>query len=174
MGFRRAFFLASRPFVGGAHEAQLKVQELSGGNVVAKAEDSLGFRHGFMAAVDAHSLVVLYLSGETRRRRYELDLLAELKAKGLGKCVVAVADNPLEIEGLCDFALGYGGIIPDDARALPAVLFGQLLGFHLALASGLKPDNPSPSGVINRVVQGVTIHPWEASEESPFNSAGPR
>jgi hypothetical protein len=28
----------------------------------------------------------------------------------------------------------------------------------LSLRQGLNPDNPSPDGVINRVVQGVKIH----------------
>ena len=38
------------------------------------------------------------------------------------------------------------------------ILIPQLLGYHLSRGLGLNPDNPSPDGVITRVVQGVTIH----------------
>jgi tagatose-6-phosphate ketose/aldose isomerase len=38
------------------------------------------------------------------------------------------------------------------------ILIPQLLGYHLSLRQGLNPDNPSPDGVITRVVQGVKIH----------------
>jgi len=42
-----------------------------------------------------------------------------------------------------------------------------LLGYHLSLRIGLNPDNPSPEGVINRVVQGVRIYPDRSLEEMP-------
>ena len=37
----------------------------------------------------------------------------------------------------------------------------QLIGVHGSVALGLTPDNPFPSGEVNRVVQGVTIHPLD-------------
>jgi tagatose-6-phosphate ketose/aldose isomerase len=43
-----------------------------------------------------------------------------------------------------------------------------LLGYHLSLRLGLNPDNPSPEGVISRVVQGVKIH--SASSNGPGTS----
>jgi tagatose-6-phosphate ketose/aldose isomerase len=160
-GFERAFFIASRPFVAGAHEAHLKVQEMSGGRIIAKAEDTLGFRHGFMAAVDSRSLLVVACSGDPYRRRYELDLLAELRAKRLGRKTVVVAEGDA---GPADAVLSYGsdGGVTDAHRAPLAMLPGQLLGLFASLGLGLKPDAPSPAGVINRVVQGVRIHPWQA------------
>jgi tagatose-6-phosphate ketose/aldose isomerase len=164
-GFRRAFFVASRPFFGGALEAHLKVQELSGGAILAKAEDTLGLRHGFMAAIDSHSLVVLYFSSDPYRRLYELDLAREIRAKGIGKKVVAIAESG---EGLSDcadivFETGAKPGMDDNARAILAVLPGQLIGLFVSLALGLRPDAPSPSGVISRVVRGVTIHPYDGS-----------
>jgi tagatose-6-phosphate ketose/aldose isomerase len=48
--------------------------------------------------------------------------------------------------------------IEDALRTPYEIVAAQLLGYHLSLLSGLNPDNPSPDGVINRVVQGVTIH----------------
>lgn len=156
--YGRVIFLASRPFLGGAHEAHLKVQELSGGTVIAKAEDTLGFRHGFMAAVDDSTLLVAFLSSDPYRRQYEKELLAEIRAKKLGKTVVAVSDPDPDLAELCDHALPWGGPVSDDARAILSVLFGQLLGTCFSLSLGLRPDNPSPEGVINRVVQGVRVH----------------
>jgi len=38
------------------------------------------------------------------------------------------------------------------------VAVGQILGTFKSMDLGLKPDCPSASGVINRVVQGVTIY----------------
>jgi len=38
------------------------------------------------------------------------------------------------------------------------VTVGQTLGLFKSLAFGLKPDNPSVKGVINRVVKGVKIY----------------
>ena len=165
-GYDRMFFLGSRPYLGGVMEAHLKVQELSGGTVIAKAEDTLGFRHGFMAAVDANSLIVLALSQDPCRQRYELDLLREIRRKGIGRKVVAMiggknAISRSEIAEVTDWHFDYGpaDCVTDEVQAPLVAVTGQLLGLFLSLRAGLRPDNPSPSGVINRVVQGVRIHP---------------
>ncbi len=167
--YGRMFFLGSRPYLGGVMEAHLKVQELSGGVVVAKCEDTLGFRHGFMAAVDADSLIVLGLSQDRCRQPYEMDLLAEIRRKGIGRKTVAVTGgrggiDRREIDALTDGVFDYGRVssVTDNILAPLMALPGQLLGLFLSLNARLRPDNPSPSGVINRVVQGVRIHPREA------------
>ncbi len=158
--YPRVFFLASRPMMGAALESALKVQELSAGHIVAKAEDTLGFRHGFMAALDPDSLVVFFMSSDPYRRRYEIDLLKEIRTKGLGRKLVAVSEEDSSLKNLCDELLVWPRWQCDDDRNVLAAMFGQLLGFYSCLAMGLKPDNPSPQGVISRVVQGVTIYPY--------------
>ncbi|HIF6696575.1 TPA: tagatose-6-phosphate ketose isomerase, partial [Serratia marcescens] len=40
----------------------------------------------------------------------------------------------------------------------PYLLFTQMLAFESSLALGLPPDNPCPTGEVNRVVKGVTIY----------------
>lgn len=162
-GYSRVFFLGTRPFFGGALEAHLKVQELSGGAVVAKAEDTLGFRHGPMAAVDANSLIVLSLSRNSYRRGYELDLLSELRDKRLGKKTIIVCDGRDGLGQSLD-VMDYGPApgVMDEVRAPLLAVTGQLLGLFFSLSAGLRPDNPSPSGVITRVVQGIRIHPYGA------------
>jgi tagatose-6-phosphate ketose/aldose isomerase len=39
------------------------------------------------------------------------------------------------------------------------VMVAQLLALRFSVALGLTPDNPFPDGEVNRVVQGVTVHP---------------
>ena len=48
--------------------------------------------------------------------------------------------------------------------ALISVLPAQILGFFKSLNLGLKPDNPSASGTITRVVQGVKLYPYNSIE----------
>jgi len=158
--FERAFFVASRPLLGGAFEARLKVQELTAGRIIASAEDCLGFRHGPMAAVDRGSLVVLYVSRDSTRRLYEFDLLRELRDKGLGKRIVAASPDVSGLEGLADEVLDLGGVssVPDAFLPVLVAVTGQLIGLFASLRQDLAPDEPSPGGVISRVVKGVRIH----------------
>jgi D-galactosamine 6-phosphate deaminase/isomerase len=55
--------------------------------------------------------------------------------------------------------LGSGPPQPDALRPPLDVIVGQLLGLFCSLEAGLKPDTPSPSGAISRVVSHVKIHP---------------
>jgi tagatose-6-phosphate ketose/aldose isomerase len=41
---------------------------------------------------------------------------------------------------------------------LTDIVVCQILAFHKSRSHGLSPDNPSPAGLINRVVQGVAIY----------------
>jgi tagatose-6-phosphate ketose/aldose isomerase len=43
------------------------------------------------------------------------------------------------------------------------VLVAQSFALLQSLALGLTPDRPDPAGTVNRVVQGVTIHPWNGA-----------
>lgn len=142
---------------------------MSGGKIVAKAEDTLGFRHGFMAAVDPNSLVILALSGDPCRRLYEMDLLREIKQKRIGRKIVVIGGGldpltDLVKTGLADAFFDYGHVpaVTDEVLAPLVAMTGQMLGLFISLEAGLSPDNPSPNGIINRVVQGVYIHPRTA------------
>lgn len=159
----RAVFLGTGTLLGAAQEAHLKVQEMTGGQVIGKADSFLGLRHGPMAAIDHRTLVVCFMSGAPERRRYELDLLRELRAKQLGQCVIAIADAADGLAGLADAVVTVdpatgGAPLADDLRPPVYVVTAQLLGLFLSMAYGLKPDSPSEGGVINRVVQGVRIY----------------
>jgi tagatose-6-phosphate ketose/aldose isomerase len=54
------------------------------------------------------------------------------------------------------------GVIADIALALPYIVFCQCLALRMSLELGLRPDTPSRSGTVNRVVRGVTIYPFGA------------
>jgi tagatose-6-phosphate ketose/aldose isomerase len=49
--------------------------------------------------------------------------------------------------------------VDDVLLALPFVVIAQLVALRFSLALGRTPDNPFPAGEVNRVVQGVTVHP---------------
>jgi tagatose-6-phosphate ketose/aldose isomerase len=110
-----------------------------------------------MSFLRPDTLVLCLLSSDATRRLYELDLVQELRAKKLGY-LVGIAD-PNGAGGSFDEVIP--AVLPDaadDLRTPFEILTPQLLGYHLSLGIGLNPDNPSPEGVINRVVQGVKIH----------------
>ena len=44
--------------------------------------------------------------------------------------------------------------------SLPYLVFCQMLAFFKSRALSISADNPCPTGEVNRVVQGVTIHPF--------------
>lgn len=73
--YGRAVFLGSGPLLGTATEAQLKLQELTDGKIICKADSYLGFRHGPKAVLNERTLIVFFLSALQRVRRYELDLI---------------------------------------------------------------------------------------------------
>ncbi|MGL4778125.1 MAG: sugar isomerase, partial [Aeromonas veronii] len=41
------------------------------------------------------------------------------------------------------------------------LLYAQCYAFHTSLSIGISPDNPCPTGQVNRVVQGVNIYPFQ-------------
>jgi len=154
----RIVILSSSPLLGWAREAGLKTLEMTAGRFPVVTETHLGLRHGPMSFVEADTLVLCLLSSDPVRRRYEADLIHELRTKKLGY-LVGIAD-PAEAEGLFDALIPAVAPHANDALRTPFEILGpQLLGYHLSLSVGLNPDNPSPDGVINRVVQGVRIYP---------------
>ncbi|MFG6448157.1 tagatose-6-phosphate ketose isomerase [Roseateles sp. BYS180W] len=153
----RLVVLGDGPMLGLAREAALKMLELTAGGVVALCDTTLGFRHGPKAVLHANTLVLVLSSGQPDVRRYQQDLVNELRRDGVaGKVIVVgpqLADHPpvdIPLPGLPHGELWQG---------LLALLVAQALALHSAVALGCTPDNPFPEGRVNRVVQGVTIYP---------------
>jgi tagatose-6-phosphate ketose/aldose isomerase len=159
--FRRAVFLASGSGFGAAREAALKMLEMTAGRVSTLCETYLGLRHGPMSYVDRDSLIVCFLSSEPRVRVYETDLLRELDRKKLGLLKLVVGENvPSDVLRETDVAIECPGLgnLGDNNACLVHVVAGQLLAFFRCLHGGLRPDSPSESGVINRVVESFQLH----------------
>ncbi len=160
--FSRACFLGSDTLWGTMEECQLKLQEMTEGRVSARFDSFLGLRHGPQVYVNDTCAVIAALASNPGVRRYEMDLLRELKQKkqGCGTLVICdKADNELR-----EFATHIielypdGNPLPDEFRIMTDVMVGQILGTFKSIDVGLKPDNPNRSGMINRVVQGVVIY----------------
>jgi tagatose-6-phosphate ketose/aldose isomerase len=161
LGCTRAVFVGSGALRGVADECSLKVVELSAGKVTTLAETPLGLRHGPMSSVDGQTVFTAFLSSEPRTRGYELDLLREIDRKRLGRLRVAVtAGDGKDVSDLVDYKLSVGAVseIPDLYRPVLDVTLGQLMGLFASMRCGLKPDQPSPSGTITRVVQPIKLY----------------
>jgi tagatose-6-phosphate ketose/aldose isomerase len=160
-GCSKACFVGSGALSAVARESALKLLELTAGRVCAMSESTLGLRHGPMSALDDDTLFVSFLSTDPVRRKYEMDLLREIRSKGLGRIRLAIAPEPIPgLNAVVDHAFvlnaptGFG----DDYRPPVDIILAQLLGLFSSIAAGLKPDCPSPNGAISRVVSHVNIY----------------
>ena len=135
--------------------------EMTAGQVVTFAETYLGVRHGPLAAVQADTLIVCFLSSDPVVRAYELDLIRELSRKKLGMRKVIVGEQvPIDIAQPQDQVIdcNVGTELGDAALPMLDVLVGQLLAFWRCLSLGLRPDSPSREDIISRVVGYFAIH----------------
>ena len=149
---QRVVYLGSGPLEALAKESALKILELTGGRVLAMSNTALGFRHGPKSALNQQSLVVLFRSSKALARRYEDDLLQELRRDGVAGTIVTVGDG-------ADFGIDGAALHASDAWLAPLwLLMAQQYALHQSAALGLTPDNPFADGTVNRVVQGVTIY----------------
>ncbi|ATE71131.1 SIS domain-containing protein [Lysobacter capsici] len=164
--FTRVIYLASGPLEALAREAALKVLELTAGRVLALANTPLGFRHGPKSTLDGETLVVVMRSNHALARRYEHDLLDELRRDGVAGQVLSIGPHA-DIGGGDDYSLRLppledstfaDGMFSDGWLAPVWLTFAQMYALQRSAALGLTPDNPFPDGTVNRVVKGVTIH----------------
>ena len=151
----RVVYLGSGPLEGLAKESALKLLELTGGRVTAMANTPLGFRHGPKSVLNGESVVFVFNSGRALSRRYEADLVEEVRRDGIARRILTI---------------GPGGDIDIDTPSLSDawlaplwLLFAQQYALHLSATLQLTPDNPFASGTVNRVVKGVTIYRHDAS-----------
>ena len=159
--FERVVVLGSNGLKGLAHEAALKILELTDGRLVALADSPLGFRHGPKTVLNERTLVLILMSNDSYTCRYDQDLLRELRRQGRGRVVAlsTAALNGTDALSEDDVLLDLPANVPDLALAPVALVFGQCLALLASLKLGITPDNPSASGTVTRVVSGVTIHP---------------
>jgi D-galactosamine 6-phosphate deaminase/isomerase len=158
--FSKACFVGSGVLRVVGRESALKLLELTAGKIHTLSESTLGLRHGPMSALDKDTVFVSFLSGDLRRRSYELDLIEEVRSKRLVKLQLVVApDSTKQLSQLADHVLSLDAPdLADEYRAPVDVMLAQLLGLFCSLRLGLQPDCPSPNGAISRVVSHVNIY----------------
>ncbi len=161
--FERIVYLGSSTSKGIARESALKVLELTAGKVNASYDTPLGFRHGPKSVVDDETVSVIYISNDEYTRKYDLDLAKEMLAHKKNDKVVIVGDNIEEdILNKTDYVFNVENInyTVENEVLLPLqqIIFGQMLSFLKSVNLGITPDNPCPTGEVNRVVQGVILH----------------
>ena len=128
-------------------------------------EECAAFREGIaeteVRAISAHDSYLINLASpkDDLRARSLQSFIAELRAGLPPGSVVAVTASPDGVPGDDTWLLPGLADADDAAFALPAVITAQLIALRSSTALGIRPDNPFPSGEVNRVVQGVTVHP---------------
>lgn len=161
--FKRIVYLGSNTLKGTSQESALKMLELTAGQVVTMYDTPMGFRHGPKSIVDDTTLTVVYLSDDPYTRQYELDLVKEMSGQRKGNKIVAVmSSQDEEAASLVDYTVVYGidGAQENILLGLDYILFAQTLAVLKSLSLEITPDNPCPTGEVNRVVQGVTLYPY--------------
>ncbi|WEV71180.1 SIS domain-containing protein [Lactobacillus sp. ESL0785] len=157
--FDRITYVGSGALGGLAEETRLKILELTAGEVAALFDTSMGLRHGPKSFLDKKTIVFDYVSNDSYTRQYDLDILNEIKGDQIVPLVMAVGQ---EKEGQNfagkSFIFKADELLPDAYLALPDVMFGQTVALLTSVKVNNKPDTPSPTGTVNRVVKGVTIH----------------
>ncbi|MGG1676216.1 SIS domain-containing protein [Neobacillus sp. NRS-1170] len=160
--FDRIIYLGSGGFEGLAREAQLKILELTAGKIATSFDLSLGFRHGPKSFVNEKAAVFLFVSNHPYTRQYDLDMLNELRRDQIAGYICAISvDGETNYVGDTFSFDSDARIIPDAYLSLPYVMVGQTLALLSSIKVGNTPDTPSPSGTVNRIVQGVTIHEYK-------------
>lgn len=160
LDFERVIYLGAGGFYGLAHEAQLKILELTAGKIATMYESPLGFRHGPKSLINEKTIVILFASNDAYTRQYDVDLVNEVYGDQIAARMVALSADKLTGTEAPNFVLAEGGSeLPDVFLTFPYILFGQTFAIMTALKCKNLPDTPSPTGTVNRVVQGVTIHP---------------
>lgn len=161
----RIVYLGDGALKGLAEEMSLKVLELTGGKLASFYNTFLGFRHGPKSIVNDKTAIICMMSNNIYTRIYELDLLKEFKNEG-GKKKIIVFDTIYdeEVKNNCDYYFSFAdkrlGEIEEVFAGLGYLIYGQLISLIKSAKLGVNPDNPCPTGEVNRVVKGVIIHKY--------------
>ena len=157
--FNRITYIGSGSLGGLAEETRLKILELTAGEVAALFDTSMGLRHGPKSFLDKKTIVFDFVSNNTYTRQYDLDILNEIRDDQIVPLVMAVGQEKegQDFSGK-SFMFAEKELLPDAYLALPDVMFGQTIALLTSIKVNNKPDTPSPTGTVNRVVKGVTIH----------------
>ena len=160
---KRIVYLGSNTNKGIAQESALKMCELTAGKVVTVFDTPMGFRHGPKSVIDDDTLTVIYMSDDPYTRQYEVDLLKEMASQRKGnRLMVLMGQEDEEIRKLADYAYCFNNEhqLENVLLGMEYIVVAQLMAMYKSLSLNITPDNPCPSGEVNRVVKGVVIYPY--------------
>ena len=149
---QRVAFLGGGELGGAARESALKVLELTAGRVAAFWESPLGFRHGPKSLVNDATRIVVLLSPDADARRYDADVVAELRSQY----------DPSRVLTVGTAASGADVVLASVPAAWNVPLYvlpAQVIAVTWSDRMGLNVDDPFPGGQLSRVVHGVRIYP---------------
>lgn len=161
LDYNRVIYLGAGPFFGLAHEAQLKILELTAGQVATMYESPVGFRHGPKSLVNEKTVVVVFGSTDSYTKLYDFDLVREVAGDEIARKVILLTDQKEDLENVEQVIFSSQQLADDVYRVFPYIVYGQLFALLTALKVNNRPDTPSPTGTVNRVVQGVIIHSFD-------------
>lgn len=152
---KRAVFVGSGPLAFVARESALKVMELAAGKIPSIWDSSLGFRHGPKSFVTEGTKLFVFISNNPHSRKYDLDLIAEVKAQFGDDAVISVGNiTQADVHIPCTLDDGWTSVLH--------VLIAQWLGIVWSDQLGMNVDNPfEGQGTLTRVVSGVKLYALE-------------
>lgn len=160
--FERIVYLGSGSLSGLTREAQLKILELTAGKIATVFDSSMGFRHGPKSFVNERTLVFDFVNNNLYTRDYDLDILEEVKEDGVASGVFAIGQRGERNFSGDQFTFSEEiELLPDGYLALADIMVAQTIAILTSVKVKNTPDTPSPSGTVNRVVKGVTIHEYK-------------
>lgn len=160
--FKRIVYLGSGSFYGLAKESSLKILELTRGQIITLSENILGFRHGPKSILNDETVVVVFISKNEYSKLYEMDMLKEIFNDN--HKVIAISshyDKEIENNSYMNFHFDAEKITNSGFLGILYGLFAQILALKTSIKTNVEPDNPNPTGLVNRVVKGVTIYDYE-------------
>lgn len=135
--FDAAAFLGQGPLYPIASETSLKVMESS--SSYAQFFHTLEFRHGPRSIVSENVLVGTLLS----EAGYAEESAVLMEVKELGARTLAIANRISPgLSSSADLAIELALPVPELARLVIYLIWGQLLGSYVGLRKGLNPDAP--------------------------------
>lgn len=161
--FNRIVYLGANSLKGVAQESALKMLELTAGKVVTMYDTPLGFRHGPKSIINNETLTVVYLSDDAYSYQYELDLIKEMSHQRKSNKILAIGNtNHDEVKELVDYYYSFesSNSLNNVFLGLEYIICAQIIAINKSLSLDITPDNPCPSGEVNRVVKGVTLYPY--------------
>ena len=161
----RIVYLGSGPLRALSEEATLKCLELSAGKLGVFYNSPLSFRHGPKSIINDKTAVIMMLSNKEYTRKYEIDLLKEMYTENSKKYLICLdAKNDKEVKENTNYYITLDNEkfskYPEIINAFVYIYFAQLFAYNKSLRFGFNPDNPCPTGEVNRVVKGVNIYPY--------------